>query len=117
MSHLGRLIDIGVLDVWGWMFVFSTDLLIILSNFVATDVYALFKKSIKKNCNMMFKTKGGGGGQRLFEQCSKKNCRFGRGGHPLALDGRKINIDISAEKQISVLGKVNLCPEKSNVCV
>ena len=25
--------------------------------------------------------------------------------------------DISAEKQISVLGKVNLCPEKSNVCV
>ena len=26
----------------------STDLRIILSNFVATDVYALFKKSIKK---------------------------------------------------------------------
>ena len=31
-----------------------------LSNFVATDVYALFKKSIKKICNIMFKTKGGG---------------------------------------------------------
>ena len=50
----------------------STYLRIILSNFVATDVYALFKKSIKKFCNMMFKTKGGAGGQRLFEQCSKK---------------------------------------------
>merc|ERR1712001_426016 len=50
----------------------STDLRIILSNFVATDVYALFRKSIKKNCNIMFTTKGGAGGQRLFEQCSKK---------------------------------------------
>ena len=51
----------------------STDLRIILSNFLATDVYALFKKSIKKICNMMFKTKGGGGGgQRFFKKCSKK---------------------------------------------
>ena len=42
-----------------------------------TDVYRR-----KKICNMMFKTKGGGG-QRLFEQCSK-NCRSGGGWHPLA---------------------------------
>ena len=45
---------------WGKFDIVSTDLRIILSNFVATDVYALFKKSIKKICNMMFKTKGGG---------------------------------------------------------
>ena len=49
----------------------STDLRIILSNFVATDVYALFKKSIKKNLQHNVQNEGGGG-QRLFEQCSKK---------------------------------------------
>ena len=48
----------------------STDLRIILSNFVATDVYALFKKSIKKN--LQHDVQNEGGGQRLFEQCSKK---------------------------------------------
>ena len=30
----------------------STYLRIILSNFVATDFYSLFRKSIKKNCNI-----------------------------------------------------------------
>ena len=44
---------------YGEFDIVSTDLRIILSNFVATDVYALFKKSIKKICNIMFKTKGG----------------------------------------------------------
>ena len=43
---------------------------IVLSNFVATDIYVLFNKSVKKICNIIFKTRGGG--QRLFEQCSKK---------------------------------------------
>ena len=33
----------------------STDSRIILSKFVATDVYALFRKSIKKNLQLMFK--------------------------------------------------------------
>ena len=41
---------------WGKFDIVSKDLRIILSNFVATDVYALFKKSIKKNRNIMFKT-------------------------------------------------------------
>ena len=45
----------------------STDLRIILSNFVATDVYALFKKSIKKY--LQHNVQNEGGGPRLFEQC------------------------------------------------
>ena len=62
----------------------STDLRIILSNFVATDVYALFKKSIKKICNMMFETKRGG--VKAFLNNVQKNCRSGEGGHPLLAD-------------------------------
>ena len=55
----------------GEFVIVSIDLRIILSNYVATDVYALFKKSIKKNL-LRNVQKRGGGGQRLFEQCSKK---------------------------------------------
>ena len=44
----------------------STDLRMILSNFVATDVNALFR-SLKKIATYMFKTRGGV--QRPFEQC------------------------------------------------
>ena len=80
MSHLGRLIDIGVLDVWGWMFVFSTDLLIILSNFVAADVYALFKKSIKKN--LQHDVQNEGGGVKGFLNNVQKNCGSGVGWLP-----------------------------------
>ena len=43
-----------------------------MSNFVVTDVYALFMKSIKKNLLHNVKNEGGGGDQRIFEQCSKK---------------------------------------------
>ena len=57
---------------YGKFDIVSTDLRIILSNFVATDVYALFKKSIKKNCNMMFKTKWGGGGKGFLNNVKKK---------------------------------------------
>ena len=32
-----------------------------MSNFVATDVYALFWKSFKKNCNIHVQNEGGGG--------------------------------------------------------
>ena len=49
---------------YGKFDIVSTDLRIILSIFVATDVYALFKKSIKIICNVQNE---GGGGQRLFE--------------------------------------------------
>ena len=55
----------------GEFVIVSIDLRIILSNYVATDVYALFKKSIKKNLLRNVQNKGGGG-QRRFEQCSKK---------------------------------------------
>ena len=51
--------------------------------FVATDVYALFMKSIKKICSAMFKTKGGGGGVKDVLNNVQKNCGFGNGGHPL----------------------------------
>ena len=51
-----------------------------MSNFVAVDVYALFKNFVKEICNIMFKTKGGGG--KGFLNNVKKNCRFGIGGHP-----------------------------------
>ena len=47
----------------------STYLRIILSNFVATDFYALFRKSIKKKLHHNVQNEGGGEGQRLFEQC------------------------------------------------
>ena len=46
----------------GEVVIVSIDLRIILSNYVATDVYALFKKSIKKMI--------------------KKNYGSGEGGHP-----------------------------------
>ena len=72
---------------YGETYIVSTDLRIILSNFVATDVYALFRKSIKKNCNIMFKTKGGGGVKGFLNNV-QKNCRFGEGGHPLLLCGQ-----------------------------
>ena len=39
---------------YGKFDIVSTDLRIILSNSVATDVFALFKKSIKKICNIFF---------------------------------------------------------------
>ena len=55
----------------GEFVIVSIDLRIILSNYVATDVYALFKKSIKKN-SLRNVQNGGGGGHRSFEQCSKK---------------------------------------------
>ena len=58
----------------------TIDLRLILSKFVATDVYALFKKSVKKICNIMFKTRGGVKG---FLNNVQKNCGFGSGRHPL----------------------------------
>ena len=46
---------------YGEFDIVSTDLRIILSNFVATDVYTLFQKSFKKFATYKFKTRGGGG--------------------------------------------------------
>ena len=45
---------------WGKFDIVSTDLRLILSVFVATDVYALFKKSVKKICNIHVQNEGGG---------------------------------------------------------
>ena len=44
---------------YGKFDIVSTDLRIILSNFVATDVYALFLKSFKINCDIHVQNKGG----------------------------------------------------------
>ena len=52
--------------LYGEIVILSIGLRIILSNYVATDVYALFKKSIKKICPAMFKAKGGGRGAKAF---------------------------------------------------
>ena len=54
-------------QIGGKFDIVSTDLRIILSNFVVTDVHALFKKSIKKNLLRNVQNEGGGG-QRFFEQ-------------------------------------------------
>ena len=51
MSQIGGKLS----KFYGEFNIVSTDLLIILLNFVATDVYALFRKSINKICNIMFK--------------------------------------------------------------
>ena len=50
----------------------------ILSIFVATDVYALFKKSVTKKCNLNVQNKGGRGeGLTGFLNNVKKNCNIG----------------------------------------
>ena len=67
MSQIGGKMS----QFYGEFVIVSIDLRIILSNDVATGVYALFKKSIKKN-PLRNVQKRGGGGQRPFEQCSKK---------------------------------------------
>ena len=51
--------------------IFTIDLRVILSISVATGVYALLLKFLQKNSPHDVQTKGGGG-QRPFEQCSKK---------------------------------------------
>ena len=62
----------------------------------------------------MFKTKGGAGGQRLFEQCSKKNCRSGGGWHPLGWlacgqqtsDGRNVNMKLEfCKAEFAIMSK------------
>ena len=58
----------------GYMFffgIFSTDLRLILSIFVARDVYPHLTKSVKKNCDQNVQNKRGGV-QRLFKQLSEK---------------------------------------------
>ena len=49
----------------------STDLRLILSIFVARDVYPHLTKSVKKNCDQNVQNKRGGV-QRLFKQLSEK---------------------------------------------
>ena len=51
--------------------IFTIDLRVILSIIVATGVYALLLKFLQKNSPHNVQTKGGGG-QRPYEQCSKK---------------------------------------------
>ena len=42
-----------------------------VSNFVATDINVLFNKSVKKICNIMFKTRGGGGSTDFWTMFKK----------------------------------------------
>ena len=51
---------------WGEFVIVSTDLRITLLNFVATDVYALFKNSIRIKLQHDVQNKGGGGGGNGF---------------------------------------------------
>ena len=44
-----------------------------MSNFVATDVYALFNIYVEKFATWVCKSEGGGGGQGPFTQCVKKH--------------------------------------------
>ena len=60
--------------------IFTIDLRVILLIIVATGVYALLLKFLQKNSPHNVQTKGGGG-QRLFEQCSK-TALFLSGGFP-----------------------------------
>ena len=64
----------------GEFVIVSIDLRIILSNYVARDVYALFGKSIKKNLLRNVQNEGGVNG---FLNNVKKNCGFETRGHPL----------------------------------
>ena len=65
---------------WGEFVIVSIDLRIILSNYVATDVYTLFKKSIQKNLLRNVQNEGRGVNGCLINV--QKNCGFGNGGHP-----------------------------------
>ena len=67
---------------WGKFDIVSTDLRIILSNFVATDIYALFKKSIKKNLQHDVQNEGGGGGSKAFWTMFKKTADLVEDGTP-----------------------------------
>ena len=51
----------------------STDFRAIMSNFVATDVYALFNIHVEKSTTWLCKNEGGRGGQGPFTQCVKKH--------------------------------------------
>ena len=51
------------------------------SYFVATNVYALFKKSVKQICNLNVQNEGGGGEVMFFLTMLKKS-RIGWGWHP-----------------------------------
>ena len=54
----------------------------ILSNYVATDIYALFKESIQKDFALQCSKRRGG--YRSFEQCSKKTTSLVTRGFPNA---------------------------------
>ena len=58
--------------------IFSTDLCILLSNFVATDVYALFKKSFKIICNIHVQNEGGGGWKAVWTMLKNLHYWWGR---------------------------------------
>ena len=64
---------LGQLRIWARQAknaaLFTIDFGVILSIIVATGVYALLLKFFQKNSPHNVQTKGGGGGQRLFEQC------------------------------------------------
>ena len=60
----------------------STDFRTIMSNFVATDVYALFNIHVENPQHDCVKTRGGRGGQGLFTQCVKKTSDLAEDGFP-----------------------------------
>ena len=66
-------------------------------NFIATDVYALFKKS---NKNLLHNVQNkAGGGQQLFEQCSK-TADLVRDGTPYHTRGGEAGVAEGNEKTI-----------------
>ena len=56
-----------------------------MSIFVATDVYALFKKFFEIICNIHVQNEEGGGGAKGFLNNVKKNRQNGRGRLPLVV--------------------------------
>ena len=78
-------IEVKIVKISGKFNIFSTDLLTILTSFVATDVYVLFNSP--QNC-----IKPRGGGSRAIYTMYRKNICFGRGWLPLDLVQYQIEV-------------------------
>ena len=74
---ISLLISFGIFDI------VSTDVCLIFLIFVATNVYALFKKSVKQICNLNVQYERGGGEVMFFLTMLKKAELAGDGIHPL----------------------------------
>ena len=74
---ISLLISFGIFDI------VSTDVCLIFLIFVATNVYALFKKSVKQICNLNVQNEGGGG--EVFFNNVKKNAELAGDGIPYSV--------------------------------